>query len=197
MIFYRLRSLLGTRNDDDVPGGPSRFGYDASAFGEARPAKTQPHLRVVTSEEAEEEGPIVGLARYQEIDPSFDEQRFLEGAQRAYEIILKAFAAGDKSQLEPLLTEDVYQGFASEIDARAARQETLQTEITRMSKPVIDEVICDKGIARITLRFIAHIKTSVGGEDDAMPERTEDLWTFERPVADENPNWRLAATQTV
>ncbi len=189
---------MGSRNDDDAPRSPDRFGYDPGAFGEQAPRKAQPQLRVVSAAEpVEDDGPVVGVARYKELDPNFDEAGFLDGAQRAYEMILMAFAAGDKDQLQPLLSEPVYQGFAAEIEAREARGETLQTEITRMAKPVIDELVCDQGLARITVRFVAHIKTTMAEEDTAQPERTEDLWTFERPVADSNPNWRLTATQTV
>lgn len=198
MIFYRLRSLLGTRNDEDTPRSSDRFGYDPSAFGEQAPRKDQPQLRVVSTDEpSSDDGPVVGVARYKELDPNFDEAQFLDGAQRAYEMILMAFAAGDKDQLQPLLSEQVYRGFVAEIEARKARGEMLRTEITRMAKPVIDALVCDQGLARVTVRFVAHIKTSVAEDDAAQPERTEDLWTFERPVADSNPNWRLAATQTV
>jgi len=189
---------LGTRDDDDASGSPDRFGYDPRAFGEQAPRKAQPQLRVVSAEEpVEEDGPVVGVARYKEVDPNFDEAQFLDGAQRAYEMILMAFAAGDKDQLQPLLSDQVYQGFVAEIDARAQRGETLHTEITRMAKPVIDELICDQGLARITVRFVAHIKTALADDDAVQPERTEDLWSFERRVADSNPNWRLTATQTV
>ncbi len=189
---------MGTRNDEDTHERSDRFGYDPSAFGERTTQKAQPQLRVVNTEEPpEDDGPVVGVARYKGLDPNFDEAQFLDGAQRAYEMILMAFAAGDKDQLQPLLSDQVYQGFVAEIEAREARGETLRTEITRMAKPVIDELVCDQGIARITVRFVAHIKTTVAEDDTVQPERTEDLWTFERPVADSNPNWRLTATQTV
>lgn len=203
LIFYRLRSVLGTR-DDDEPQPPhersGRFGFDASAFGEPdQRADTPPNLRVVSNEPIMEEelgDTIRGLARYKEVDRAFNEQDFIAGAQRAYEMILLAFAAGDLDTLKLLLSEDVYAAFSGAISERAAQDEKMTTEITRMAKPVIDDVLVEGGLAKITVRFVAHIR-SYFGDEDSNPERTEDLWTFERQVDSVNPNWRLAATQTV
>src|SRR6201985_3236172 len=60
-------------------------------------------------------------------DPSFETGHFLSGARTAYEIILKAFASGDRASLKPLLSDEVYKAFDSEIAARGAApaQETL------------------------------------------------------------------------
>jgi len=44
-------------------------------------------------------------------DPSFETGHFLKGARTAYELILKAFAGGDRASLKPLLSDEVYKAF--------------------------------------------------------------------------------------
>ena len=52
-------------------------------------------------------------------DRSFDKAHFLKGARTAFEMIQKAFAAGDRQALRPLLSDDVFAAFESAIAARA------------------------------------------------------------------------------
>jgi predicted lipid-binding transport protein (Tim44 family) len=53
-----------------------------------------------------------GLEKVARADRSFDVREFLEGAKMAYEMIVTAFAQGDRKVLKPLLSRDVYEGFA-------------------------------------------------------------------------------------
>ena len=47
----------------------------------------------------------------------------------------RGFAAGDKTQLRPLLSDDVYKPFAAAIDERDAAGETLETRICSSKRP--------------------------------------------------------------
>ncbi len=210
----------------DDKAGDTRRGASASTGAPASSAPQAPHLRVVDNEPANEpanDAPDVknahdhplepqapaahdlsdddgrngrGLVRLKELSPDFDETRFVEGAQRAYEMILQAFASGDRATLEDLLTPPVYDGFAAAIDARERADQNLATEILRMSRPVIDDVVIRDGLVQITVQFIADIRTRVN-EDEGDATKTEDLWTFERSLDADSPNWLLSATQTV
>ena len=57
-----------------------------------------------------------GIAHIRSVDPSFDPGRFLEGARAAFEMIVGAFASGDKTRLRPLLSDEVFRLFAAAID---------------------------------------------------------------------------------
>ncbi len=50
--------------------------------------------------------------------PVFDEASFKKGAEYAYEMIINAFAKGDKQSLKPLLTKKLYLDFEKIIDDR-------------------------------------------------------------------------------
>ena len=53
-------------------------------------------------------------------DPSFDVEHFVVGARAAYELIVNAFAKGDREALRALLTPRVYDSYAAAITAREA-----------------------------------------------------------------------------
>ena len=44
-------------------------------------------------------------------DPTFDARHFLTGARAAYEMIVTAYAQGDRRTLKNLLSKEVYDGF--------------------------------------------------------------------------------------
>ena len=51
-------------------------------------------------------------------DSSFDPRHFLSGARSAYEMIVLAFANGDRRALKDLLSSEVYESFDSVIKDR-------------------------------------------------------------------------------
>src|SRR5260370_42433185 len=73
-----------------------------------------------------------GLSRLRRADPSFDPSHFIEGARAAFEMIVAAFAKGDKAVLRPLLSDEGFQQFAAAIDERVAAKETLETRIDKL-----------------------------------------------------------------
>jgi len=142
-----------------------------------------------------------GLREIAAADRRFDTQIFLQGARGAYRLILDAFWKGDKEQLAHLCDDDVYQGFASAIDARAAAGETLDNRLVRIEDATIVDAVLEGSLARITVRFTADIAavtrdaggTVVAGSlDDAIEAR--DLWTFRRDLAAAGPDWLLDET---
>ena len=62
-------------------------------------------------------------------DSKFDTDHFVGGAKKAHEIIVTAFAAGERSTLRPLLGDDVYAAFVRVIDQHAARHETVKLTV--------------------------------------------------------------------
>lgn len=169
-----------------------------------KPFEAEPKLRVVDADYQPDDAPPEqavqgrGLAFLLEADPSFDETNFVNGAKRAYEMILTAFAEGDLSSVRDFLGEDVYAGFADAIAARAAAGQTLSTQITRLDKPVLEDARVENGTVQLDVRYRAELISYVHtGEEnsEAAPAPSRDLWTFERPLKADGPNWLLVATQ--
>ena len=180
-LVLRLRSVLGRRtgNERRRPGvvrqaEPPRdqipadkvIAFDQRPNGVAPPATTEPAGDAVAA----------GLARIHDADPSFDPPHFLEGARAAFDMIVAAFAEGDKAKLRPLLSLALKQLdiVAAELDGRIARV-TL--------KLVSDQI----NVLR------AHDGSVVDGDPEHAIEKT-DFWTFARDTRLTDPNWVLVAT---
>ena len=73
-----------------------------------------------------------GLRDIAQADRNFDITAFLEGSRGAYRMVLEAFWRGDKEELYQLCDRDVYEGFASAIDARVAAGGTLDKRLIRI-----------------------------------------------------------------
>ena len=65
-------------------------------------------------------------------DPSFTLPLFLNGARTAFEMIVQAFAEGDRKTLKQLLSSDVYENFDGAMRDREARNEKLENTLIRI-----------------------------------------------------------------
>jgi predicted lipid-binding transport protein (Tim44 family) len=145
-----------------------------------------------------------GLGAIARADPHFDPAVFLEGARKAYQLIVDAFAAGDKDALRALLNTSVFDRYAEAIDGRRARGETVKTEIERIAEAEITEASLIDGMAKVKVAFTADIATEtrdregglVAGDIDRL-NTVRETWSFERRVAAGDPNWALAGVATV
>lgn len=147
-----------------------------------------------------------GLVEIYKTDPAFEPAAFVNGAKQAYEMIVTAFAEGNRKTLKELLSKDVFEAFNGEILARDRRGDIIDQSFVGITKADITEADLKSGIASITIRFVSQLisatrdrrGTVTGGDPQKIREVT-DVWTFSRdistPRARQNLNWRLVATQ--
>ena len=183
IVLYQLYSVLGRRvgrQPEDVPAAPIT----------PTPVSGSDSATLL----AEEGVALKGLAAVKARDPAFDIGRFLGGAKSAYEMIVKAFAAGDRDQLRGLLSPPVMASFDTAIAAREAQNRTEAVEFLHAPRADLDkaEVVGDD-LARLTVRFLAEIRSRTKGPEGEGIEdrRTAELWTFERRLKSRDPNWLL------
>ena len=112
-------------------------------------------------------------------------------------MILLDFAAGDL-QVKDFLGADVLAGFDAAIQQREEAGEHLVTSYA-LARPVIEDAEYDNGVVRLSVRYSADLVSHISGagteENTSSPVRSRDLWTFERHVQSDSPNWLLIATQ--
>jgi len=144
-----------------------------------------------------------GLKAILASDSSFSPKEFLSGANMAYEMIVNAFADGDKRALNNLLAKDVYESFESVIDGRAVRGETVKSSFVGIDKSEIKAAELNEKEARLTIRFESQVVTATFDKEGTLVEgddqevvRMKDIWTFIRDTRSRNPNWKLAATES-
>jgi predicted lipid-binding transport protein (Tim44 family) len=145
--------------------------------------------------------PLVAIAK---ADPSFDPQQFIAGAKGAYEMIVTAYAEGDRKALKPLLSKDVYDGFVAAIGQRESRGETMEFKFVGIDKAEITDAALKNGSAQVTVRFLSKLISAThdsGGEvidgDPVHVSDVTDIWTFAREAASRDPNWKLVATESI
>lgn len=195
-LILRLRSALGnktgTEKQRDLHGRP--IDQSESDNVVSLPGRSDNSV-------SEENLSAPGLAEVMEADPTFVPEEFLGGARRAFEMIVEAFAKGDRETLRFLLAEDVYRSFESEIQSREHNNLTLETalEFVRSISFVKAEIV--KGVIMLTVRFVSEqisvVRDSEARIVDGDPNETVvivDDWTFSRDPRSDDPNWKLAST---
>ncbi len=143
---------------------------------------------------------LASIAGLKARDPAFDPLRFLEGARQAHETIVRAYAAGDRETLKPLLTPRVMESFEAGIVARETRGETEVAEFLHPARADLEQASAEENRATAKVRFLAELRNTVtspaaAAEPHVEERRVAELWTFERTLGASDPNWVLARTE--
>ena len=175
-LFYRLSGVLGKKT-----------GF------EKRPAESPIDI-IEPIQKNETKNKVVDLdPKYEKLKTAyeyvnnFDHIEFLEGAKRAFEMIVTSFNEGDKEKLKPLLTSEIFSIFAGIIDAKKNNNNLQILSIEILS---IDNVeILNKKI----LISLTYSSSQIDNKTDKQITK-KDTWTFEKLKNSNAPNWVLAST---
>lgn len=218
-LVLRLRGALGSRDgfdgqdkDEGFKGDPS----ERAQQSENDNVISMPGARLASpaddeyahqdepkkDDDIQFEGELAdGVAAIREIDPSFRAKDFLEGANFAFEMILDAYAEGNTKALKPLLSSEVYGGFAGAIQDRETRGQTLQETLVGIGETELVEAYMDGRDAHVTVKFVSEqisaLLDSEGSVIEGDPTKVinaTDYWTFARSTKSKNPNWTLVGT---
>lgn len=204
-IALRLRAVLGQRTGHEQRRRRPPFGApeaDADKAGAADERDNVVTLPRRDTDTAASEQPVdEKIARIRAAEPGFDAAEFIAGAKAAYEMIVTAFAAGDKDALRPLLSREVFGDFSGVIDERIKRGETVETTFVGMRSAEILDTQVQGRIVEVTMKFESELITAtkdaqghvIAGHANAVDQVT-DIWTFARDAGSRDPNWTLIAT---
>jgi predicted lipid-binding transport protein (Tim44 family) len=212
-VAWKLRSVLGTRGptqpplDRRPPGGfapPPRGGEVIDLKPAAAPSEPPPAPDRWKGFAAPGTPAAAGFDAIAAVAASFAPDSFLSGARTAYEMIVGAFAAGDLPTLRRLLAPEVLANFEKAIRDRVAAEQTMTTTLVSIDAANIIEARLAGMVASVAVRFAAKLasvtRDKAGVAIEGSPNDVVDhldVWTFTRDVAAGDPNWLLAATQTV
>lgn len=226
VIILKLRSVLGRRTTDDearIDRNRQRALERAQASAKngaadkvvALPRRDRPEqaAEAPTAASAAAEERVRGFAAGDHnleegllsivrADRSFEPEGFLKGARQAYEMIVTAFAEGNRKALRSLLSKEVFDGFSGAISDREARGEIIDQSFVGINKADLLEAELKNGTAHVTVKFVSELISAtrdragavISGDTKKIKE-VVDIWTFAREVASRDPNWRLIATQ--
>jgi predicted lipid-binding transport protein (Tim44 family) len=216
-IFLRLRSVLGQRTSRERPPYDPYSARDAvrpstndnvvalpGRGGEVAPKPSNANESPDRWKGLAEEGSpaAAGLDAIAREDRSFDAKAFVAGARAAYEMIVTAYAEGDRRALKNLLSREVYEGFEGAIKERENRGEKVETRFISIDHSDIIGAELRGRTAQVTMRFVSQLVSVtrdrnggvVEGNSEKVTEVT-DVWTFAREVSSRDPNWKLVATE--
>jgi predicted lipid-binding transport protein (Tim44 family) len=216
VIFFQLRNVLGRRTGNERPPFDP---YTAARAREKEAAAKGPENvvslpRKKAGGEAETNYASIdafakpgtdlnkGLRAIRDADATFEPKTFVDGAKMAYEMIVMAYADGDRRTLKNLLSKDVFDGFVSAISDRESRSEKVQSSFVGIDKVDIVSAGMKGGEAHLTLRIVSELisatRNGAGEVIDGDPEtvaEVKDVWTFARDTRSRDPNWKLVATE--
>jgi len=201
-LILRLKSVLGTRD-----------GFEGPPSGRRAPATPTPRQEFEVIEGGPDHDIIdhvpegseaaKALAEMKRAEPSFVVGEFLGGAKQAYEWILMSFERGQMDEMAPFLSEDVFEAFSQVVDARQEKGLTIEAEFVGVRETSLVDAKFDDMTRKgeITVRFVGELISVVKDADGetiegkpGSPKKQKDVWTFERELGADDPNWRLVAT---
>ena len=228
-VIFKLRSVLGQRSDNERPPfDPYRSDENTKNHqddGDAENANdnvvTLPQKgsgrKSASRASGRPENPAITqidnvagkrtklnktLKSILERDASFEPDSFVSGAKLAYEMIVNAFADGDKKTLKSLLSKEVYGGFAEAIDERVSNGEKVQSSFVGIEKASIVGAEMQKDETQIIIRFHSQIISATLDKDENIIDgdlqdvaEKIDVWTFARSIKSRDPNWKLIGTE--
>jgi predicted lipid-binding transport protein (Tim44 family) len=217
-VIIKLRAVLGTRTGFERPPEVIRREMEERQnpvrqdnvvpLPTAQPPKLPPQPEMSQAERwkgiADADTPLAnGLDTIMAADPTFDARGFTGGAKAAYEMIVQAYAKGDRKILKDLLAKDVFDGFASAISEREGRGETSETTFVSIDKAELIGAEMRGKLAHVTLKFASKLITATRDKTGVVVDGSlekiadvNDIWTFARDVSNRDPNWKLVATES-
>lgn len=197
-IGFRLYNVLGHRNfESGASAAPSSKKNAPEKVIDASYIVLKPDDDKILEEKfgknlAEKIGEV------KKYDSSFTVESFITGAKKAFEIIVKAFSAGNKEALKTLLSSEVYTNFVNEIDKRETKNRFEETTLVAILAANIKNIMLNRKYVRVAVQIVSEqiniIRDKQGKIIEGNPSqvtRVEELWTFGRDLGSTDPNWEL------
>lgn len=191
-VISRLYAVLGTKTGAEQP---ARRVKQESTARRPEPQEEPPAAAVDADDRPRIRGAFTGpaaagLESIATADPQFNPDDFTKGARRAYELIVNAYAEGDRDALKQLVDDDVFEVYSKAIaDREKAATEPMRLVRLRQARIADASVDADR-MARISVSFEAELS-----DGDAM-RNAKEIWTFKRSLKSQDPNWLLDEVAT-
>lgn len=186
-VISRLYAVLGQKTGAEPPSRRLREAPVRTAEREEDTANEQDKRKLRPAFT----GPAAaGMEAIAVEDPSFSPEEFTRGARKAYEMIVAAFADGDRDTLRALVDQDVFEAYSDAI-AERERSQTEPMRLVRLRQARIAEASVDAShMARILVSFESDLS------DGENMRQAKEIWTFKRSLKTDNPNWLLDEVTT-
>ena len=178
-IILRLRNILGRRT-----------GHQSKPVGKYFP-KGMEVLKDIENNEAIKTGNVDAATK----------EKFLKGAEIAYEQIITSFAKGDKKSLKRLLEKQMFTRFSEVIDERKNKKLKYETTFIGLKSSKVLEFKKIENIYKVTVNFVSEIITCIKDSNNKVIEgnpdtikTVHDVWKFSKNMWSQDPTWYLVDT---
>jgi predicted lipid-binding transport protein (Tim44 family) len=191
LIFFIITVYLIKKINDII-------GFDIGVKMDKNAINADYFEKTDSQDEDDEEENADGKNPFGAVYSKFNAGDFIERAKKAFEMIFKAYADGDKGTLNRLLSKNMYKAFAKAIDDRNMRGEVLQGNIERFVKAEIVDTGVSGDDIFVIVKFVSEqsnvLKSKNGeileGSSDFIEMRTEIFSFFRKKTANDN-QWVL------
>jgi predicted lipid-binding transport protein (Tim44 family) len=199
-IAFRLYSVLGRRTGNERTPDAARSNPQSTAKENVRtlPDRSSGSAATPLSGTSGLSRALLDIKLY---DRSFDTEHFISGARAAYEMIVTAFAHGERDVLKPLLSPEVFDAFDCAIKQRETKKERVEFTFLSLRSARITTAEMKGQTAEITVAFNSQVMLAGYDPNGALvegdaktPQDIVEYWTFARDIRSSNPNWTLIST---
>ncbi|MBT4989684.1 MAG: Tim44/TimA family putative adaptor protein [Rickettsiales bacterium] len=211
IAIYILIKLYNVIGSDDLQSG----GIDNSKVKEASVinlSKDSGYSVVKEKKEDKvekkclEELPKDILAKIKEVktkDKTFSVVNFLNNSEKAFELIINAFADYDTKSINLLTDEDAKTNFTSSMDEQKKLSYNINIDIISFLEKSITDISIKNNICHISILFITEQIFYIADKDNKIIkgdrtkiEKIEDKWVFRKSLKAANPIWHVVETQS-
>ena len=212
-LILKLVSTMGKRTDDEVSSEeflqesqkPTPF---SSKSATKKQQQSKEYKGKIIDIQPQTESTI-DLSRYEHleaplqniinIDPHFEPEKFISNANKAFEIILLAYAQADIDTLDNLVKGDIHDQLIESINNRKADNYTMEEKnLLGINASSFYNIQLHDTIAVIDIRFETDQIYAIYNEDGDVIEgdshhliKRDDIWSFQRDLQSEDKRWLL------
>lgn len=201
-LILRLKNVLGTREGFEKPPVSDQAPSERSGGMPFEVIEGAPDLDI-TDHVPEDSAAAKALAEMKRIEPSYGVSDFLGGARGAYEMIVMGYERGDLADIQPFLSEEIYESFVDGVAAREDQGLTIEANFVGVRETELVNATLDPDTkeAEMTIRFVGELTSAVRDNAGDIVEgsltdvkRQKDTWVFARIMGSDDPNWLLVST---
>jgi len=201
-LILRLKNVLGTREGFEKPPVTDQGASQRSNGPAFEVIEGGPDLDITDHVPADSPSGKA-LAEMKRLEPSFGVNDFLGGARGAYEMIVMGYERGDLADIQPFLSEEIYESFVDGVAAREDQGLTIEADFAGVRETELLEATLDETTneAELTIRFVGELTSAVRDSAGDIIEgsltevkRQKDTWVFARIMGSDDPNWQLVST---
>lgn len=217
VIIFKLKSVLGTRNDNDNIRQKTLEEFFKNKIDEANKAKTSQQTsdaKIIDitdqitknnkSTEFKLSADVADNVKKELEKINFNEDKFLKGAENAVEMINDSFSNKDLETLKELLTTQVYNNFKKQIDELNNQNRILKSSLISFLSNKIDNIVVKNKMINIDVLFEMEQINFVEDKDGNIImgskkkiQKVKEKWTFEKKTGDKTNFWLIKNIENI